>query len=314
MPFVRKPRTFKCNIGTVTIGEGDNAITIGGQNVLPLQYFDEAQQNKPAIGVEVTDTGYATKGLPKLTAFYEGAESFADRVKRACEMPGADFICMHFEGADPGGENRPTADCVAMVKEAAAVCTKPIAVMGCKNIEKDSELFSAIADALQGKNVLFLSAREEDYKTIGASTALAYGHNTGAESAVDINLAKQLNVLMTQLGVPAGKIAMNLGSASAGYGYEYVSSTMDRVKAAALEQNDAMLQMPVVTPISTETWGVKESIVSEDDVPEWGDMEQRGIQMEIVTASACLASGSDALILRHPVSVEKMAALTAAMM
>ena len=106
---------------------------------------------------------------------------------------------------------------------------------------------------------------------------------------------------------------MNLGSAAAGYGFEYVSSTMDLVKSAALEQDDGMLQMPVITLVSTEAWSVKESIVSQADMPEWGDMEQRGIQMETVTAAACLASGSDAVILRHPVSVEKTAALIAAL-
>jgi acetyl-CoA decarbonylase/synthase complex subunit delta len=127
---------------------------------------------------------------------------------------------------------------------------------------------------------------------------MAYGQKVGAESSVDITLAKQLNVLMTQLGVPATSMVMNLGAAAAGYGFEYVSSTMDRVRSAALEQNDTMLQMPVVTPVSFETWTVKESIMSEEDMPEWGSQEKRAVHMEIVTAAACLASGSDAVILR----------------
>jgi acetyl-CoA decarbonylase/synthase complex subunit delta len=118
---------------------------------------------------------------------------------------------------------------------------------------------------------------------------------------------------MTQLGVPAKSIVMNLGSAAAGYGFEYVSSTMDRVKSAALEQNDTMLQMPVMTPVASEAWSVKEAIMAEADMPEWGSQEERGIRMEIVTASACLASGSDAVILRHPTSVKTVAALVAAL-
>ncbi len=96
---------------------------------------------------------------------------------------------------------------------------------------------------------------------------------------------------------------MNVGSAAAGYGFEYVASTLDRVKAAALAQNDNMLQMPIITPISTETWGVKESIMPEADMPEWGSAEERGIEMEVATAAACLASGSDAVILAHPASI-----------
>ena len=132
---------------------------------------------------------------------------------------------------------------------------------------------------------------------------MAYGQKVGAESAVDINLAKQLNVLLTQLGVKAESVVMNCGTAAAGYGYEYVASTLDRTKAAALGQNDDMLQMPIITPISTETFGVKEAIASEDDMPEWGSQETRAIDMEVVTAAACLASGSNAVILRHPASV-----------
>ena len=185
----------------------------------------------------------------------------------------------------------------------------PIVVMGCKNIEKDGELFSKIAEALQGKNILVLSARNEDYKTVGASVALAYGQKVGAESAVDINLAKQLNTVMTQLGVNAQSIVMNIGSAAAGYGFEYVASTLDRVKDAALSQSDAMLQMPIITPVSADTWGVKESIMPEADMPEWGSQEERGIEMEIVTAAAVLASGSDAVIMRHPEAIRTIAAM-----
>ena len=114
-------------------------------------------------------------------------------------------------------------------------------------------------------------------------------------------------MLLGQLGVPAGSVVMNVGSASAGYGFEYVASTLDRVKAAALAQTDNMLQMPIITPISTETWGVKEAIMPEADMPEWGNQEERGIEMEITTAAACLASGSDAVIMAHPAAIGTVA-------
>ena len=169
--------------------------------------------------------------------------------------------------------------------------------------EKDGELLPKVAEALQGKNALILSAREEDYKSVGAAAGLAYDQKVGAESAVDINLAKQLNVVTTQLGVKPESIVMNVGSAAVGYGYEYVVSTMDRIKAAALSQSDAMLQMPIITPVSSETWNVKESMASEEDMPEWGPVEERAISMEIMTAAADLACGSDAVILMHPQSI-----------
>ena len=312
MPFNRKPKTFTPN-GTVTFGDGERAVTLGGGNTLPLCFFDAKPSNLPAVGVEITDTGDETADLPLLAASFAGAATFTERAVRAANLNGVDFVCLRFEGADPGGLNRSAEDCAKLAQEVAAACPKPLCIAGCKNAEKDTELFKALGAALQGHNVLFLSAKEENYKTVGAATALAYGHKVAAESAVDINLAKQLNILMTQLGVPKSSIVMNLGSAAAGYGFEYLSSVIDLVKAAALEQGDGMLQMPVITPVSTEAWSVKESIESQATMPEWGDREQRGIQMETVTAAACLASGSDAVILRHPVSVEKTAALIAAL-
>ena len=189
------------------------------------------------------------------------------------------------------------------MKDIADAVDLPLVIAGCKHAEKDAELLSKAAEILDGKNAVLLAAKEENYKTVGAAAGLAYKQIVGAGSAVDINLAKQLNVLLSQLGVAPASIVMNVGTAAAGYGFEYVVSTMQRVKAAALSQNDGMLQMPIVTPVASETWGVKESMASEADMPEWGDVEQRGIDMEIETAAAVLASGSNAVILKHPVSI-----------
>ena len=308
MAFTPKTAPFSGKINAVTLGTGDKAIVIGGQNVMPFYTFDAAIEHAPKIGIEISDL--ATQwDAPALKEFYAGCTTMVDFAKKAETMPGADFLCLHFESADPNGANRSVADCVADAKAVAEATTMPIVVMGCKNIEKDGELFSKVAEALQGKNILVLSARSEDYKTVGASVALAYGQKVGAESAVDINLAKQLNVLLTQLGVPADSIVMNAGSAAAGYGYEYVASTLDRIRAAALAQSDDQLQMPIITPVSPETWSVKESVMSEKDMPEWGDAEERGIEMEITTASACLTGGSDAVIMRHPAAIKAVATM-----
>ena len=277
--------------------------------MLAFHTFDGEITNAPKIGVELTDAGMAMCTMPGEQKFYEGCATVADMAKRASAMEGASFICLHLEGADPNGENKSVDECVELAKSVADATDMPLVVMGCKNIEKDTELFNKIAEALTGKNILVLSARDENYKAIGAGAGLAYGQKVGAESAVDINLAKQLNTVMTQLGVSAQSIVMNIGSAAAGYGFEYVASTLDRVKDAALSQSDAMLQMPIITPVSADTWGVKEAIMPEADMPEWGSQEERGIEMEIVTAAAVLASGSDAVIMRHPEAIRTIAAM-----
>ena len=302
MAFVPKTQPYNGRINAVTLGTGDKAIVIGGQNVLPFYTFDAPVENAPKIGVEISDLA-SEWDAPALKAFYEGCTTMADYAKRAETMEGADFLCLHFESADPNGANRSVADCVADAKAVAEAVAMPIVIMGCKNIEKDGELFSKVAEALQGKNILVLSARSEDYKTVGASVALAYGQKVGAETADDINLAKQLNIMLKGLTVAPESIVMNIGTAAVGYGFEYVASTLDRVRLAALAQSDADLQMPIIAPVSTDTWGVKESSASEEDEPAWGCREERAIDMEVSTAAANLTGGADAVIMRHPAAV-----------
>ena len=302
MSFVPKTQPFRGNINAVTLGTGDKAVVIGGQNVLPFYTFDAPIENAPKVGVEISDLADQWD-VPGLVDFYAGCTTMAERAKKAETMEGADFICLNFEGADPNGTNRSVEDCVADAKAVAEVVTMPIVILGCKNMEKDGELFSKIAEALQGKNILVMSAKNEDYKTVGGAVALANGQKVGAETADDINLAKQLNIMMKGLGIDPQNIVMNIGTAAVGYGYEYVASTLDRIRDAALKMADADLQMPILAPVSTDTWGVKESTASEEDEPAWGCREERGIQMEIATAAANLTGGADAVVMRHPAAV-----------
>lgn len=306
MPFKKPVQKYNASINTVELGVGDKKIVLGGENVLPLYTFDGAIENAPKVGIEISDLGYADQ-VPGISGFYADCATIADMAKKAASLEAVDFVCLRLDSADPNGNDAPIEDCVATAKAVAEAIDKPLVVAGCKNDEKDAQLFTKVADALQGKNVLMFSAKEANYKGIAASAGLAYGQKVGAESAVDINLAKQLNVLITQMGVNAANVVMNTGTAAAGYGFEYVVSTMDRVKAAALGQNDASLQLPIMTPVGSETWGVKESIASEEDMPAWGSQEKRGIGMEVTTAAAVLASGSNAVILRHPESVAAVA-------
>ena len=302
MAFTPKTAPFSGKINAVTLGTGDKAIVIGGQNVMPFYTFDAPIENAPKIGVEISDLA-ANWTAPGLVDFYAGCTTMAERAKKAETMPGADFIALNFESADPNGANRSVEECVADAKAVAEAVSMPIVVMGCKNMEKDGELFSKVAEALQGKNILVMSAKNEDYKTVGASVALAYGQKVGAETADDINLAKQLNIMLKGLSINPENIIMNIGTAAVGYGYEYVASTLDRVRLAALAQSDADLQMPIIAPVSTDTWSVKESSATEEDEPVWGNQEERAIEMEVSTAAANLTGGADAVIMRHPAAI-----------
>jgi len=308
MAFKPEPQAFNSKINALTIGADGKEITLGGENVLPFYTFDAPIGNRPKIGVAISDSGYY-RSTPGIEEYYSGADSVVAAASMAANMPGADFLVLRLDGAHPDSGDKSPEDCAALALEIADAISIPLAVEGCKNIEKDAKVFEKVAEALQGRNILILSAREENYKTIAAAAGLAYSQKVGAESAVDINLAKQLNVLINQMGIKTENMAINIGCAAAGYGFEYVASTIDRVKSAALDQDDAMLQMPIITPIDSETWAVKESIADEDDYPEWGSIDARGINMEVATAAACLAAGSNAVILRHPDSVATVSAL-----
>ena len=302
MAFTPKTAAYSGKINAVTLGTGDKAIVIGGQNVLPFYTFDAAIENAPKIGVEISDAADSWTA-PGLVDFYAGCSTMAERAAKAATMEGADFIALNFESADPNGANRSVADCVADAKAVAEATDMPLVILGCKNLEKDGELFSKISEALQGKNILVMSAKNENYKTVGASVALAYGQKVGAETADDINLAKQLNIMLKGLTVKPENIVMDIGTAAVGYGYEYAASTFDRIRLAALQQGDADLQMPILAAVSLDIWGVKESTASEEDEPAWGNQEERAINMEVSTAAADLVGGADAVILRHPASV-----------
>ena len=308
MPFTAKSGKFNASINTVEFGTGNKAVKIGGENVFPLYSFDAAIENAPKVGIEITDFGMEHE--PEcIKKYYEGCATLADMARKAASMEGVDFLSFRMEGGDPNGANKSTEELIGELKEIADAVDLPLVVCGCKNVEKDAELFSKAAEALNGKNAVILSAKEENYKTVGAAAGLAYKQIVGAESAVDINLAKQLNVLISQLGVDSKSVVMNVGTAAVGYGFEYVISTMDRVKAAALQQGDANLQMPIITPVASEAWGVKEAMASETDAPEWGSQEERGIDMEVETAMAVIAAGSNAVILKHPESIKIISGL-----
>lgn len=309
MAFKMSVQKYSGKISEVEIGSGESAIKIGGENILPFYNFDGDQANTQKIGVEMLDV-YPENWTSEIKNLYEDVAN--DSVKWAKyieEKIEPDFICLRLEGADPNGLDKTPEECAEVAKKVLENVSLPIVIAGCGNHEKDAKVFEKVAQAVDGYNCLFMSATEENYKGVGAAAGMAYGHKVGAESSVDINLAKQLNVLLTQLGVKQENIVMNVGCSAAGYGYEYVASTMDRIRLAALGQNDKTLQMPIITPVCFESWNVKESVASIEDEPAWGCPEARGISMEISTASSALAGGSNAVVLRHPKSVETIKTL-----
>lgn len=314
MGFKMSVQSFPGRIKEVEIGKGEKAIKLGGQNTMPFYSFDGDTGSKQKVGIEILDV-YPEGWLDTLKDLYKDVASEPAKWAKFMEdnlKP--DFICLRFEGADPNGLNRTPEECGEIAKSVVEAISLPLVIAGTNNHDKDAKLFEKVAASLEGHNCLFLSSVEDNYKTVGAAVGLAYKHKVGAESSVDLNLAKQLNVLMNQLGVNYEDMVMNIGCATVGYGFEYVVTTIERIRLAAFGQNDKTLQTPIITPVSFETWGVKESIASEDDAPDWGSREERGISLEVSTAAGVLATGSDAVIVRHPKSLETIRELLSLML
>ena len=309
MAFKMSVQKSSGKISEVVIGTGDKAIKLGGENVLPFYSFDGDTGNVQKVGVEINDI-YPESWIDCYKEMYKDvANDPALWAKYVQDNTEADFVCLRFVGADPNADDKSPEECAEVAKNVVESVSLPVVIAGCGNHEKDAKVFEKVSQAVDGNNCLFLAATEDNYKAVGAATTMAYSHKVVAESSVDINLAKQLNVLLTQLGVKQDNIVMNVGCSAVGYGYEYVASTMDRIRLAAFNQNDKQLQVPIVTPVSFEVGHVKEAIAEESDQPEWGDNEKRSIAMEVSTAASVLVGGSDAVILRHPESIKTIKSL-----
>lgn len=301
MAYKMPTQKYSGRIQEVTIGSD---LKLGGESVLPFYSFDGDIGHKPAIGMEIWDIFPDSWPEGVLDKFKDVADDPVKWAKFCEEKYNPDFICIKFEGANPDGLNKSPEECAEVAKKLAENVKVPLVIAGCQNNEKNAKVFTKVAEVLPDKNYVFLSAVEANYKEVGAAVGMAYGNIVAAESSVDLNLAKQLNILVTQLGIKPEKMVMDPGCAAVGYGFEYVVTTMDRIRLAALQQNDATLQVPMVLPVSFQSWKVKESIATEEEMPEWGSLEERGIGMEISTAVGVLGAGANAVILRHPRSVE----------
>lgn len=302
MSYTAPKETFTGKVYPLTIGTGDKAVTIGGENVLPFHGFEGQTPNKPVIAYEIQDV--PPSDWPESVA--KPFESVSgDPLKWALycqDTLKAKMIAIRLVGTHPDRDNRSAADAVATVKALLDNLKVPLIIMGSNHVEKDSQVLVAVAEAAKGKNCIIGKAQEANYKTIAAA-AMAHDHKMIAMSELDINLSKQLNILITQMGFDKEKIITDPMSSALGYGLEYTYSVMERIRLAALTQNDVTMQPPMMADVGMYVWKTKESQAPESVLPEWGGLPQRGIVWEAVTATAFLLSGSELLIMRHPDAV-----------
>ncbi len=305
MAFTPQAEKYNGEIQQVTLGSGDAALTIGGEKVLPFHGFEGEAGSRQIIAMEVLDAPPEEwpEGLTSVLG-----DVLSDPVawaKKCQDEFSAEAICLSLAGTDPNGANLSAEEAAKTAMAVSDAISVPLIVYGSGNVEKDAEVLPAVAEALSGKNIVLGPVKEDNYKTVVA-TALGYKDVVAGETPIDVNMAKQLNILMTNLGMPSDKILIDPSTGALGYGLDYTYSVMERDRLSALLQGDKVLQMPLINNLAKEVWKSKEAKVPAAEEPGWGDESERGILWEVLTGVALLMSGADVLIVRHPKSAETL--------
>ena len=289
-------------IREVIIGNGPKAVKVGGEGCYPFYRFEGEMPNPPRIAFEVWDSEPEEWQEWAIEPFRDVIKDPVLWAKKCIESYGAEMIVLQLKSADPNGENRSVEEVAEVVKKVAHAIDVPLLVWGTSNDDKDAELLRRAVEICEGKNVAVGPVSDKNYKQVGAM-AIGYNQVVMASSPIDVNLAKQLNILLTNLGVNEEKLLIDPTTGGLGYGLEYTYSVIERDRMAALTQEDAKLQFPIICNIAPEVWKTRETRLTKDDDPKLGDEKKRSVLMEAVTAMTLLLAGADIVVMRHPDSI-----------
>jgi acetyl-CoA decarbonylase/synthase complex subunit delta len=284
-------------------GTRSKATVVGGESTLPFLDFEAPMPNPPRIAVEIQDRR-PSDWSPLLTEAWGDVMDDPAAWARAVEDLDVDILLLQLSLSDAEGNEITADEARSVVRRVLDATGLPLIVFGPGQIEKDMELLIAVAEEAAGERIVLGVCDDKNYKTIVAA-ALAHGHLVDARTAMDVNLAKQLNILISDVGLPLDRVLMDPTTAALGYGVEYGYSAMERLRLAAF-QGDAMTQQPMLVTPGEEAWRMKEAKVGEDVPETWGDWEERGIAWETLTATTTIHSGADIVVLRHPESVRRL--------
>jgi acetyl-CoA decarbonylase/synthase complex subunit delta len=281
-------------------GTRAKTVTVGGEGTLPFLDFEAPMPNPPCVAVEIKDRKPEDWSPVLLEVWGEVLDDPAQWAKAVEELD-VDLLLLSISPTNSeGGETTPQ-EAASSVRKVLDATGLPLIVFGPGQTEKDTEILIAVAEEAAGERVVLGVCDDKNYKTIVAA-AMAHGHLVDARTAMDVNLAKQLNILISDVGLPLDRVLMDPTTAALGYGVEYGYSAMERLRLAAL-QGDSMTQQPMLVTPGEEAWRMKEAKVGEDVPESWGDWEQRAITWETLTATTLIHSGADIVVLRHPQSV-----------
>jgi acetyl-CoA decarbonylase/synthase complex subunit delta len=313
MAFEIAKTSYTGKIKEVSLGTGDKKVTVGGETAYPFYLFEGEMPRLPRIAMEVWD--YEPEDWPEaaLEPFAGVTNDPVAWAKKCIDDYGAEMIVLVLQSTDPNGLDRSAEEAAAVAKKVSDAIDVPLIVWGTNSVDKDNEVLRAVAEACQNKSLIIGPVQEANHKRIGAA-AIGYNHTVVASSPIDINLAKQLNILLGNLGVPDKQIVIDPTVSGVGYGIEYAYSVMERMRMAGLTQQDEKLQFPIFCMLSKEVWKSKEASLPDNELM-MGDAKKRGIMMEAISAMTLLLAGGDVVMMRHPDAVklvkEMLADLTA---
>ncbi len=291
-------------IREVKLGGGKRKeIVLGGENTLPFLSFEGSVPHPPKVAIEIQDKEPTGWSPSLLSAWGDAVKDPATWAKKAAEY-GAEAISLRLVSAHPEMGNTGATEAKKCVDKVLSAVDLPLIAIGPGVAEKDNAVLVAVSEAAKGQRIAMGNCEEKNYRTV-AAVCISDGHVAIAKSPLDINLAKQLNILLTDIGVPADSIIMDLDTGALGYGLEYALSIRERVRLAALG-GDAMVSMPVLSHAGSEAWRQKEAKASQGMPPGWGSVEERGLVWEELTALTVLNAGSNIVTLLHPKSVERI--------
>ncbi len=313
MPAVETPvekwngRIYEVRLG----GKGRKEVVVGGENTLPFLHFEGSIPHPPVVAVEVQDTEPQDWPEPLLQAWGDALKDPAIWAKKAVEA-GASLIALRLKSAHPEAGNTGPEETKRVVSAVLEAVDVPLVVLGPEVAEKDNEVLVAASEAGRGQRIALGNCEDKNYRTI-AATCIADDQVAIGKTPIEINLAKQLNILLCDLGMSPEAILMDPTTGALGYGLEYTYSVMERLRLAALG-GDKMTSMPMLCTVGEEAWRQKEAKASEGVPESWGPLEERALLWEEMTAISLLHSGANIIVLRHPRTVERVQVAIARLM
>ncbi len=292
-------------------GTRSKVVAVGGENALPFMHFEGAFPNMPALAIEIQDRK-PSDWSPVLVEAWKDVIDNPVKWAQAAEAAGADVILLKLNATMADGSKNTPANAVKVVKDVLGASGLPLMVFGPGQADLDNELLVPVAEAAKGERLVLGICEDKNYRTLVAA-AMANDHLVNSRTPMDVNLSKQLVILIHDMGLPMERILMDPTTGALGYGIEYGYSVMERLRLAAL-QGDGMTQQPMLVTPGEEAWRVKESKVGTDVPAMWGDWAERAVQWETVTASALVESGANILVMRHPQALLRVKAMLAKLM